>query len=99
MGVPKVTCPSALLPGGLDLRMPGYPEVDDECWLMCVCGEWRALALWMVLKCHTASIINYLQTKVSRRGNKVITSEHFDRLSFVRSFVIHTTLTCFPIFN
>ena len=46
-----------------------------------------------------ACIINYLQTKVSRRGNKVITSEHFDRLSFVRSFVSHATLTCFPIFN
>ena len=55
MGVPKVTCPSALLPDGLYLRMPGYPEVDDECWpvCVCVCGEWGALALWMVLKCHT----------------------------------------------
>lgn len=45
------------------------------------------------------SVINYLQTKFSCRGSKVITSEHFDRLSFVRSFVIHASLTCFPIFN
>lgn len=53
MGVPKVTCPSTLLLDGLYLRMPGYLEVDDECWPVCVCGEWGALALWMVLKCHT----------------------------------------------
>lgn len=45
------------------------------------------------------SVINYLQTKVSGRGSKVITSERFDHLSFVRSFVIHASLTCFPIFN
>lgn len=35
------------------------------------------------------SVINYLQTKVSCRGSKRKEFRTFDRLSFVRSVVIH----------